>query len=61
MRPLIKRFRESAIPILLLAFVALGWIVALKAHDDQAKDEQYQQQGANDSGGEDAWLSSLTR
>jgi hypothetical protein len=41
-RLLIKRFRESAIPILLLAFVALGWIVALKAHDDQAKDEQYQ-------------------
>jgi hypothetical protein len=44
----------------LFALVALGWLVALKAHDQQAKDEQYQQLSTNDSGGEDAWLSSLT-
>jgi hypothetical protein len=46
--------------VLLFALVALGWFVALEAHDQQAKDEQHQQLNANDSGGEDAWLSSLT-
>jgi hypothetical protein len=41
--------------------IALGWLVALKAPDGQVKDEQHQQQGANDPGGEDAWLSSPAR
>ncbi len=64
MRRLTNRFRESAIYAVLFALVVLGWLVALKAHDEQVKqvkDEQYQQQNANDLGGEDAWLSSLTR
>lgn len=61
MTPLRTRFRELFVPTLLFTLVALGWLVALKAHDDCAKDEQYRQQGGNDSGGEDAWLSSLTR
>lgn len=55
------RFRESAISGLLLGLVALEWLVALKAHDEQAKDEQYQQQGAYDPGGEEGWLLLLTR
>jgi hypothetical protein len=61
MRRLTNRFRESAISALLITLVALGWVAALKAHDERVKDEQYQQQGANDPGGEDAWLSSLPR
>ena len=61
MRRLTNRFRESAIYAVLFALVVLGWLVALKAHDEQVKDEQYQQQNANDLGGEGAWLSSLTR
>ncbi|MFZ0687503.1 MAG: hypothetical protein WAM89_18320 [Terriglobales bacterium] len=56
-----KRVRDSAISALLLTLVALGWLVGLKARDDQAKDERYQQQGARDFGGDDAWLSSLSR
>jgi hypothetical protein len=57
---LTNRFRESAISALLFTLVALGWLIALKAHDERVKDEQYQQQNANDPRGEDAWLSSLT-
>jgi hypothetical protein len=56
---LTNRFRESAISVLLFALVALGWFVALRMPDQQVKDEQYQQ-NADDSGGQDAWLSSLT-
>jgi len=58
---LTNRFRDSAISALLLTLVALGWLVALRAPDDQAKDEQHQRLGANDTGLEDAWLSSLPR
>jgi hypothetical protein len=60
LRPLTKRFRESAISFLLFALIALGWLVALRMPDQQVKDDQYQQ-NANDSGGQDAWLLSLTR
>lgn len=56
-----SRFRESAIYAVLFALVVPGWLVAMKADDEKVKDEQYQQQNANDLGGEDAWLSSLTR
>jgi hypothetical protein len=60
LRRLTCRFRDSAISVLLFALVALGWLVALRMPDQQVKDEQYQQD-ANNPGGEDAWLSSLTR
>lgn len=59
MRPL-TRFRESAISCLFIALVALGFLVALKAHDDQAKGPPYREQVTHDSGGEDDWLSSLS-
>jgi hypothetical protein len=59
MRPLTKRSRDSAIYAGLFALVVLGWLVALKTHDEHAKDEQYQQQNASDLAGEDDWLSSL--
>jgi hypothetical protein len=45
----------------LFALVVLGWLGALKAHDEKVKAEPYQQQNADNLGGEDAWLSSLTR
>jgi hypothetical protein len=61
MRRLTNKFRESAIYAALFALVVLGWRLALQAHNEQVKDEQHQQQNANDLGGEDAWLSSLTR
>jgi len=60
MQRLTKRFRESAIAVLLFALVALGWLVALRMPDQQVKDVQ-NQQNANDSGGQDDWLLSLTR
>jgi hypothetical protein len=61
MRRLTNRSRESAIYTVLFAVVVLGRLVALNAHDEKVKDEQYQQQNADNLSGEDSWLSSLTR
>lgn len=58
-RRLTWRFRDPAVCVLLFALVALGWLVALRIPDQPVKGEQYQQ-NANDSGGQDAWLLSLT-
>jgi hypothetical protein len=60
MRSLARKLRESAGFILLLAMVFLGWLAAMKAHEKQASDEQYQQQGNSSDGTED-WLSSMSR
>jgi hypothetical protein len=60
LRRLTGRFRDSAVSVLLFALVALGCLVALRMPDQQVKNGQCQQ-NANDSGGRDAWVLSLTR
>jgi hypothetical protein len=40
--------------------ITAAWFWAVAAHDPEAMDGQYQQPDKIDSGGEDAWLSSLT-
>jgi hypothetical protein len=59
-RSWVPKLGDSVVFVLLFTVVLLGWLVAIKAHEKPASDDQYEQQSSNGSGTED-WLSSMSR